>query len=140
MKRFVEHDMANINPAFQVRIKDISKLCLYVGIFIYIVLPVFLIIGLILIPIGMSRRSKRIKREGEEHSAYYKSSELALSELNNRLEKYFIGKSKVYWRQEPKAQGTEAFFPSVWESKTSRPEVDLKKVPLYIATCRVYAE
>ena len=37
----------------------------YVGIFIYIVLPVFLIIGLILIPIGMSRRSKRIKREGE---------------------------------------------------------------------------
>ena len=81
-----------------------------------------------------------IKREGEEHSAYYKSSELALSELNNRLEKYFIGKSKVYWRQEPKTQGTEAFFPSVWESKTSRPEVDLKKVPLYIATCRVYAE
>ncbi len=38
----------------------------YIGIFIYIVLPVFLIIGLILIPIGMSRRSKRIKREGEE--------------------------------------------------------------------------
>lgn len=38
----------------------------YVGLFIYIVLPVFLIIGLILIPIGMSRRSKRIKREGEE--------------------------------------------------------------------------
>ena len=35
MKRFVEHDMANINPAFQVRIKDISKLCLYVGICIY---------------------------------------------------------------------------------------------------------
>ncbi len=38
----------------------------YIGLFIYIVLPVFLIIGLILIPIGMSRRSKRIKREGEE--------------------------------------------------------------------------
>lgn len=37
----------------------------YVGIFIYIVLPVFLLIGLILIPIGMSRRAKRIKREGE---------------------------------------------------------------------------
>ncbi len=37
----------------------------YTGIFIYIVLPVFLIIGLILIPIGMSRRTKRIKREGE---------------------------------------------------------------------------
>ncbi|MCK4889546.1 MAG: NapC/NirT family cytochrome c [Candidatus Aminicenantes bacterium] len=37
----------------------------YTGIFIYMVLPVFLIIGLILIPIGMSRRSKRIKREGE---------------------------------------------------------------------------
>ena len=37
----------------------------YVGIFIYLVLPVVLIIGLILIPIGMSRRAKRIKREGE---------------------------------------------------------------------------
>ncbi len=38
----------------------------YVGIFSYIVLPVFLIIGLILIPIGMARRSRRIKREGED--------------------------------------------------------------------------
>ena len=38
----------------------------YVGIFSYIILPVFLIIGLILIPIGMARRSKRIKREGED--------------------------------------------------------------------------
>lgn len=38
----------------------------YTGIFIYIILPVFLIIGLILIPIGMSRRKKRIKKEGEE--------------------------------------------------------------------------
>jgi hypothetical protein len=38
----------------------------YVGLFIYIVLPLFLIIGLILIPIGMSRRSKRLKREGDE--------------------------------------------------------------------------
>jgi len=37
----------------------------YAGIFIYIILPVFLIIGLILIPVGMSRRAKRIKREGE---------------------------------------------------------------------------
>ena len=38
----------------------------YAGIFIYMILPVFLIIGLILIPIGMSRRSRRIKREGED--------------------------------------------------------------------------
>lgn len=38
----------------------------YVGLFIYIVLPVFLIIGLILIPVGMSRRSKRLKREGDD--------------------------------------------------------------------------
>ena len=37
----------------------------YAGIFIYIILPVFLILGLILIPIGMSRRKKRIKKEGE---------------------------------------------------------------------------
>ncbi len=38
----------------------------YAGIFIYIVLPVFLVAGLILIPVGMSRRKKRIRREGEE--------------------------------------------------------------------------
>lgn len=37
----------------------------YAGLFIYIVLPLFLIIGLILIPIGMSRRSKHLKREGD---------------------------------------------------------------------------
>lgn len=37
----------------------------YIGLFIYIVLPVFLVIGLILIPIGMARRSRRIKKEGE---------------------------------------------------------------------------
>jgi NapC/NirT cytochrome c family, N-terminal region len=37
----------------------------YAGIFIYIILPVFLIIGLILIPVGMSRRKKRIRQEGE---------------------------------------------------------------------------
>jgi hypothetical protein len=38
----------------------------YAGLFIYIVLPLFLIIGLILIPVGMSRRSKRLKRQGDE--------------------------------------------------------------------------
>ena len=48
---------------------DIEETGSYAGIFIYIVLPVFLIIGLILIPIGMSRRSKRIKREGEDSPA-----------------------------------------------------------------------
>ena len=34
----------------------------YIGLFVYIVLPVFLVIGLILIPIGMVRRSKRGKK------------------------------------------------------------------------------
>jgi len=38
----------------------------YSGVIIYIVLPIFLIIGLILIPVGISRRAKRIRREGEE--------------------------------------------------------------------------
>ncbi|MBS0010203.1 MAG: NapC/NirT family cytochrome c [Bacteroidales bacterium] len=36
----------------------------YIGLFIYIVLPVFLIIGLVLIPIGMIRRARRLKRMG----------------------------------------------------------------------------
>jgi hypothetical protein len=41
----------------------------YIGLFIYIVLPVFLIIGLILIPIGMIRRNKKLKiMSGEELS------------------------------------------------------------------------
>ena len=38
----------------------------YSGVIIYIVLPVFLIIGLIMIPVGIRRRSRRIRREGEE--------------------------------------------------------------------------
>ena len=33
----------------------------YIGLFIYIVLPVFLIIGLILIPVGMVRKTKKLK-------------------------------------------------------------------------------
>ena len=40
----------------------------YVGLFVYIVLPVFLIIGLILIPVGMIRRSRREARLGEDVS------------------------------------------------------------------------
>ncbi len=38
----------------------------YIGLFIYIVLPVFLIIGLILIPVGMIRRSKKLKKMSRE--------------------------------------------------------------------------
>lgn len=37
----------------------------YTGLFIYIVLPVFLVFGLILIPIGMMRKTRRLKK-GEE--------------------------------------------------------------------------
>jgi len=36
----------------------------YAGIIVYIVLPVFLIIGLILIPVGMNRHSKRLRKAG----------------------------------------------------------------------------
>lgn len=34
----------------------------YIGLLVFIILPVFLIMGLILIPIGMIRRSRKIKR------------------------------------------------------------------------------
>ncbi|MFC2080023.1 cytochrome c3 family protein [Bacteroidota bacterium] len=37
----------------------------YMGLFIYIILPVFLIIGLILIPIGMVRRGRKLKNTEE---------------------------------------------------------------------------
>jgi nitrate/TMAO reductase-like tetraheme cytochrome c subunit len=38
----------------------------YSGVIIYIVLPIFLIIGLIMIPVGIRRRARRIRKEGEE--------------------------------------------------------------------------
>lgn len=38
----------------------------YLGLFIFIILPVFLVTGLILIPIGMYRRSKELKSAGEK--------------------------------------------------------------------------
>lgn len=58
----------------------------YAGIFIYIVLPVFLIAGLLLIPLGMSRRKKRIRREGEK-------SEVSriIIDLNNQRHWNFLG-------------------------------------------------
>jgi nitrate/TMAO reductase-like tetraheme cytochrome c subunit len=39
----------------------------YVGIYMYMILPVFLIGGLLFIAIGMVRRSRRIKREGAKN-------------------------------------------------------------------------
>lgn len=38
----------------------------YLGLFIYIILPVFLVIGLLIIPVGMLRRMKKLRREGYE--------------------------------------------------------------------------
>jgi nitrate/TMAO reductase-like tetraheme cytochrome c subunit len=37
----------------------------YLGLVIYIILPIFLVMGLILIPIGMARRTRRIRRKKE---------------------------------------------------------------------------
>lgn len=39
----------------------------YLGLFIYIILPVFLVLGLILIPLGMSFEIKRRKKKGKEY-------------------------------------------------------------------------
>lgn len=38
----------------------------YLGIYMYMILPIFLIGGLIFIPIGMVRRSRKIKKSGED--------------------------------------------------------------------------
>ena len=57
----------------------------YMGIFIYMVLPFFLIIGLILIPIGMSRRAKRIKRGGEESTSIWTRIDLSDSRQWNAI-------------------------------------------------------
>ncbi|MCK4776706.1 MAG: NapC/NirT family cytochrome c, partial [Candidatus Krumholzibacteria bacterium] len=37
----------------------------YLGIFVYMILPPFLMLGLVLVPIGMSRQWKRIKKYGD---------------------------------------------------------------------------
>ena len=41
------------------------------GLFIYIILPVFLILGLLLIPVGMIRERKRIRRIGAKEEARF---------------------------------------------------------------------
>ena len=51
----------------------------YIGLFIYIVLPVFLIIGLIIIPLGMLRTVRKKKHKGEPE--YVKGIRL---DFNNR--------------------------------------------------------
>lgn len=38
----------------------------YIGLFIFIILPIFLVIGLLLIPVGMIRRKRKIRRGTEE--------------------------------------------------------------------------
>jgi len=62
----------------------------YLGLFMYIVLPVFLIIGLILIPIGMSRRSKKIKRDGEDSTARWIKIDLRDSRQWNAIAIFII--------------------------------------------------
>jgi len=62
----------------------------YMGILIYMVLPFFLIIGLVLIPIGMSRRSKRIKREGEESTSAWTKIDLRDSRQWNAIAIFII--------------------------------------------------
>ena len=57
----------------------------YMGIFLFMVLPLFLIIGLILIPIGMSRRAKRISREGEESTRLWTKIDLRDSRQWNAI-------------------------------------------------------
>ncbi|MEN8156363.1 MAG: NapC/NirT family cytochrome c [Bacteroidota bacterium] len=37
----------------------------YLGLFVFIILPVFLVMGLIMIPVGMIRRTRRVKRAEE---------------------------------------------------------------------------
>ncbi|MFP4488264.1 MAG: NapC/NirT family cytochrome c [Bacteroidales bacterium] len=51
----------------------------YIGLFIYIVLPVFLIIGLILIPVGLLRRKKKEKRMSSSEA-----SRGIIIDLNNK--------------------------------------------------------
>jgi len=49
----------------------------YLGLFVFIILPVFLLVGLILIPVGMVRRTKRMKRGDGESIGF-------VLDMNNR--------------------------------------------------------
>ncbi len=62
----------------------------YSGIIIYIVLPVFLIIGLILIPLGISRRSRRIRREGADSTRKWIVIDLSDSKQWNAIAIFVI--------------------------------------------------
>lgn len=62
----------------------------YTGLFIYIVLPVFLVIGLILIPVGMRRRSRWIRRGGEESAVRWVKIDLTDQRQWNAIALFII--------------------------------------------------
>lgn len=55
----------------------------YIGLFIFIILPIFLIIGLLLIPVGMIRRKKQI-RKGGQNGRYPKRMIIDLNDRKHR--------------------------------------------------------
>ena len=55
----------------------------YLGIVIYIILPIFLILGLILIPIGMVRRRRRMRRLNDPGTSRWPQVNLNLKQHRN---------------------------------------------------------
>jgi len=63
----------------------------YIGLFIYMVLPAFLIIGLLLIPIGMMLRIRKAKRQHEVLKKQWMTIDLNIREQRNALVIFTIG-------------------------------------------------
>lgn len=63
----------------------------YLGLIIYIVLPAFLIAGLILIPIGMFLKKRRMKKSGEEEELKYPKIDLNDTRQRNAFKIFAIG-------------------------------------------------
>ncbi len=62
----------------------------YLGLVIYIVLPIFLVLGLILIPIGMLRRLRRMKRKVEEPGQRWPQVNLNIRQHRNAFVIFLI--------------------------------------------------
>ncbi|KPL13737.1 MAG: cytochrome C [Bacteroides sp. SM23_62] len=62
----------------------------YLGIVIYIILPIFLILGLILIPIGMVRKRRRMRRQEEAGLPRWPRVDLNLKQHRNAFSVFVI--------------------------------------------------
>ena len=57
----------------------------YLGLVIYIVLPIFLVLGLILIPVGMLRKTRRLRKQTDAVARNWPKVDLNIRQHRNAL-------------------------------------------------------